>query len=247
MAIDASRLWRRPEASILGLNVVYRLRTNSPQLRESRPDFGPGLSCLSDESLSKPLYVNHPHSVAVCRILGHVTRMLPRHETSISNRHLILSWCHSAHMHLILSWYQYHSVIEFSRVFEPGPPQIFGVPKPSYSTERFVFEFSRVFEPIVQVDLSHLLAILEKVPPHAPPRQERLVFIAEQPAPAPHLAHPEGNAAIRIVLVTVPRVSSCEHFPDGFDLHLLPDTRSCHATIANRNILKFNFPSKLPT
>jgi len=47
-------------------------------------------------------------------------------------------------------------------------------------------------------------------------------FIAEQQAPAPHLAHPGGCAALRIVLVTVPRVSrSCEHFPDGFDLHLL--------------------------
>jgi len=47
-------------------------------------------------------------------------------------------------------------------------------------------------------------------------------FIAEQPAPAPHLAHPEGCAALRIVLVTVPRVCrSCEPFPDGFDLHLL--------------------------
>ena len=47
-------------------------------------------------------------------------------------------------------------------------------------------------------------------------------FIAEQPAPAPHIAHPEGCAALRILLVTVPRVSrSCEHFPDGFDLHLL--------------------------
>ena len=32
-------------------------------------------------------------------------------------------------------------------------------------------------------------------------------FIAEQPAPAPHLAHPEECAALRIVLVTVPRVS----------------------------------------
>ena len=32
-------------------------------------------------------------------------------------------------------------------------------------------------------------------------------FIAEQPAPAPHLAHPEGCAALRIVLVTVPGVS----------------------------------------
>ena len=47
-------------------------------------------------------------------------------------------------------------------------------------------------------------------------------FIAEQPVPAPHLAHPEGRAALRIVLVTVPRVSrSCEHFPDGFDPRLL--------------------------
>ena len=41
---------------------------------------------------------------------------------------------------------------------------------------------------------------------------------AEQPAPAPHLAHLEGCAALRIVLITVPRVSrSCEHFLDGFD------------------------------
>jgi hypothetical protein len=41
--------------------------------------------------------------------------------------------------------------------------------------------------------------------------------IAEQPAPAPHLVHLEGCAALRIVLVTVPRVSrSCEHFSDGF-------------------------------
>ena len=47
-------------------------------------------------------------------------------------------------------------------------------------------------------------------------------FIAEQPAPALHLVHPGGCAALRIVLVTVPRVSrSCEPFPDGFDLQLL--------------------------
>ena len=47
-------------------------------------------------------------------------------------------------------------------------------------------------------------------------------IIAEQPAPEPHLAHPEGCDALSIVPVTVPRVSrSCEHFPDGFDLHLL--------------------------
>ena len=47
-------------------------------------------------------------------------------------------------------------------------------------------------------------------------------FIAERPAPAPHIAHPEGCAALRIVIVTVPRVSrSCGHFPDEFDLNLL--------------------------
>jgi len=54
-----------------------------------------------------------------------------------------------------------------------------------------------------------------------------IFFIAKQPAPAPHLAHPEGIAALRIVLVTAPRVSrSCEHFPDGFDLHLLQGPHS---------------------
>ena len=42
-------------------------------------------------------------------------------------------------------------------------------------------------------------------------------FIAEQPAPAPHLAYPEGCAALRIVLFTVSCVSrSCENFPDGW-------------------------------
>ena len=53
-------------------------------------------------------------------------------------------------------------------------------------------------------------------------------FIAEEPTPAPHLAPPEGCAALRIVLVTVARVSrSCEHFPDGFDLHLLQAAGTC--------------------
>ena len=47
--------------------------------------------------------------------------------------------------------------------------------------------------------------------------------IAEAPAPAPRLAHPEGFAALRIVVVTVPRVSRCcENLSDGLDLHLLP-------------------------
>ena len=46
--------------------------------------------------------------------------------------------------------------------------------------------------------------------------------IAEQPAPEPRLAHPEGCAAPRIVIVSVPCASrSCEQFPEGFDLHLL--------------------------
>ena len=47
-------------------------------------------------------------------------------------------------------------------------------------------------------------------------------LIAEKTAPAPHFTHPERCAALRDVLVTVPRASrSCEHFPDGFNLHLL--------------------------
>ena len=49
--------------------------------------------------------------------------------------------------------------------------------------------------------------------------------IAEQPAPAPHLARPYGCDALCIVLATVPRVRrSCEHFSDGFDLHPLERT-----------------------
>ena len=38
------------------------------------------------------------------------------------------------------------------------------------------------------------------------PRERYWCFIAAQPAPTPHLANPEGCAAPRIVLVTVPRV-----------------------------------------
>ena len=42
---------------------------------------------------------------------------------------------------------------------------------------------------------------------HPGPKEEQIdwCFIVEQPAPAPHLAHPESCAALRIVLVTVPR------------------------------------------
>ena len=62
-------------------------------------------------------------------------------------------------------------------------------------------------------------------------------FIAEQPAPAPHLAHPEGCAGLRIVLVTVPHVSrSCEHFLGGFELHLLPPLRDQHRCRANTGV-----------
>ena len=50
----------------------------------------------------------------------------------------------------------------------------------------------------------------------------REYFIAEQAAPASHLTYLEGCSALRLVLITVPRVChSYEHFPDGFDLHLL--------------------------
>ena len=51
---------------------------------------------------------------------------------------------------------------------------------------------------------------------------------AEEPAPAPHLAHPERCAALSIVLVTVPRLSrSCQHFSDGFHLRLLQQGYRC--------------------
>ena len=72
--------------------------------------------------------------------------------------------------------------------------------------------------------------------------------IAEKPAPAPHLAHPEGCAALCIVLVTVPHASrSCEHFPCGFDLHLPwphptePSFRACSSTPPSKDLrLLFN-------
>ena len=47
-----------------------------------------------------------------------------------------------------------------------------------------------------------------------------------QRAPLLNLAHRDGRAALRIVLVTAPCVSrSCENFPDGFNLRLpqVPD------------------------
>ena len=52
-------------------------------------------------------------------------------------------------------------------------------------------------------------------------------FVAEQPAPAPHLAHPERCATLRIVLVTLPRVSrSCEH--SGVQRHPLAGEGGAH-------------------
>ena len=46
-------------------------------------------------------------------------------------------------------------------------------------------------------------------------------LMAEQPAPALHRARPDGRAAPRFALVTVPRVGrSCELFPNGSDLNL---------------------------
>ena len=54
------------------------------------------------------------------------------------------------------------------------------------------------------------------------PTERDWYLIAEQTAQAPFLAPPEGWAALRIVLAAVPLISrSCEHFPDGFNLHLL--------------------------
>ena len=42
---------------------------------------------------------------------------------------------------------------------------------------------------------------------HHTPDERDWYLIAEQPAPAPHLAHPEGCAALCTELVTVPRVN----------------------------------------
>ena len=64
---------------------------------------------------------------------------------------------------------------------------------------------------------------LSQYRPSCHPGERDWYLIVERPAPASHLANPEGCAALRIVLVTVPHVShSCELFQDGFDLHLLP-------------------------
>ena len=72
--------------------------------------------------------------------------------------------------------------------------------------------FERFYEPTAIPDIGRVI----------PGIMKDSYFAAGQPAPAPHHVHPEGCAAQRIVLVTVPRVSrACEHFSDGFDFRLL--------------------------
>ena len=57
-------------------------------------------------------------------------------------------------------------------------------------------------------------------------------FIAEQSAPAPHLAHPEGCAALRIVLVAWPRVSrSSEHLNELHVTSGIPTPSRVHMII----------------
>ena len=52
-------------------------------------------------------------------------------------------------------------------------------------------------------------------------------LLPKKTAPAPHLAHLEGCASLRIMLVTVPCLCcSCEHFPDRFDLNLIQLNRN---------------------
>ena len=80
--------------------------------------------------------------------------------------------------------------------------------------------------------------VVEQLPFEGRGIQRNWYFIAERPAPAPHLAHPEGCAALRIVLVTVPRVSrSCEHFPDGFDLYLLRSSPDWRESVSHRSLI----------
>ena len=109
----------------------------------------------------------------------------------------------------------------------------------------------------VGVDKGHLINIAFNVERRSPANNtaggremKNWCFIAEKPAPAPHLAHPEGCAALRIVLVTVHRVSrSCEHFPDGFDLPLLQGgeglTASRHVRIDREGVRDTDDPESM--
>ena len=59
-------------------------------------------------------------------------------------------------------------------------------------------------------------------------------FITEQPAPAPHLAHPERCADLRIVLVTVPRVSCHRSLTTEF---IEEDSSLCLTRATSRNMI----------
>ena len=59
--------------------------------------------------------------------------------------------------------------------------------------------------------------------------QRDLCSIAEQPAPAPHVAHPEGCAATRIVPVTVPRCQPLLRAADSGN-HPFSITQESHYT-----------------
>ena len=65
-------------------------------------------------------------------------------------------------------------------------------------------------------------------------------FIAKQPAPAPHLhIQRDGRATLRIVIVTLPCVGrSCEHFSDGFHLHL-QQTRATRGLTPSQDLIRW--------
>jgi len=77
-----------------------------------------------------------------------------------------------------------------------------------------------------------IAALAARVPPAI--RERDRYFIAEQPAPAPHLAHPEGCAALSIVLVTVPRSSRRARAPSPpGGARPSPSPRASHPQSAN--------------
>ena len=61
-------------------------------------------------------------------------------------------------------------------------------------------------------------------------------------------AHPAGCAALRIVLVSAPRASRyCEHFSDGFDIHLLRAAPGMNLTRRGLNFFLIEVaPSPVP-
>ena len=69
-------------------------------------------------------------------------------------------------------------------------------------------------------------------------------FIADQPDPAPHLAHPDGCAALRIMLVAVPRVSRSCYTPD-LSQHPCADIASEGVVTSTKNQRMGSFHSRL--